>query len=75
MEGNVRKRICRYINDWVTFMYSRNWHNIVNQPHFNFFFKKECYSALRGSVSNSGAQGGGLKPHRKTIQCKGSGPS
>ena len=21
--------------DWVTLLYSRNWHNIVNQPYFN----------------------------------------
>ena len=22
--------------DWVTLLYSRNWHNIVNQLYFNF---------------------------------------
>ena len=24
--------------DWVSFLYSRNWHNIINQIHFFFFF-------------------------------------
>ena len=24
-----------YMNDWVTFLYSRNWHNIVNHLYFN----------------------------------------
>ena len=22
--------------DWVTLLYSRNWHNIVNELYFNF---------------------------------------
>ena len=44
MEDNMRKRICFirisvcvFINvyDWVTLLYSKNWHNIVNQPYFN----------------------------------------
>ena len=21
--------------DWITLLYSRNWHDIVNQPYFN----------------------------------------
>ena len=25
-----------YIYDWVILLYSRHWHNIVNQLHFNF---------------------------------------
>ena len=25
--------------NWITFLYSRNWHNIVNQLYFNFFKK------------------------------------
>ena len=32
-EDNMRKRM--YIYDWVTILYSRNWHNIVNQPYSN----------------------------------------
>ena len=37
--------------DWVTMLYSRNWHNIVNQLYFNFinailhFKKKEKNAA------------------------------
>ena len=37
MENNIKRRyIYRlYIYDWITFLYSRNWHNIVNQLYFN----------------------------------------
>ena len=35
MEDNIKKS---YIYDWVTLLYSRNRHNIVNQLYFN---KKE----------------------------------
>ena len=29
------------MHDWVTLLYSRNWHNTVNQLHSNkIFFKK-----------------------------------
>ena len=33
IEDNMRKRIYIYIymHDWVTLLYSRNWHNDVNQ--------------------------------------------
>ena len=27
-----KKRV--YMYDWLTLLYSRNWHNIVNQPYF-----------------------------------------
>ena len=34
MEDNIRKGMCVYIYicmyDWVTLLYRRNWHNIVN---------------------------------------------
>ena len=33
MEDNTRKRM--YIYDWVTMLYSRNRHNVVNQLYFN----------------------------------------
>ena len=26
---------CTYMYDWVTFLYSRNWRNIVNELYFN----------------------------------------
>ena len=29
MEGNIRKGMCVNMYDWVTAVYSRNWHNIV----------------------------------------------
>ena len=29
-----------YIYDWINWLYSRNWHNIVNQPFSNFKNKK-----------------------------------
>ena len=35
VEDNMRKRVCVFIYDWVTSLYSRNWHNIVNQIDFN----------------------------------------
>ena len=31
MEDNIRMRMCTYMYDWVTWLYSRNWHSIVNQ--------------------------------------------
>ena len=34
MEGDTRKK-CIYMYAWVTLLYSRNWHNIVNQSFFN----------------------------------------
>ena len=40
--------------DWVSMLYSRNWYNIVNQPHFNFFnyffLKKEKIYDYRMSL-------------------------
>ena len=35
MEDNVRKGMYMYICDWITLLYSRNWHNILNQLYFN----------------------------------------
>ena len=34
--GDMKKRMYLYMYDWVTMLYSRNWHDIVNQPYFNF---------------------------------------
>ena len=31
------------MSDWVTVLYSRNWHNIVNQLYFN---KKETHHGV-----------------------------
>ena len=36
-----------YTYDWVTLLYSRNWHNIVNQLYFN---KKENKKRKRENV-------------------------
>ena len=35
MEDSMRKTTYIYMYDWVTNMYRRNWHNIVNQLFFN----------------------------------------
>ena len=40
-DGNNIKK-CIYMYDWVTWLYSRNWHNIVKQLYFNKKFLKEC---------------------------------
>ena len=34
MEKNTKKE-CLYAYKWVTLLYSRDWHNIVNQLYFN----------------------------------------
>ena len=34
-ENNIQKMNVLYMNDWVTSLYSGNWHNIVNQLYFN----------------------------------------
>ena len=34
MENNYKKGYV-YTYTWVTFLYSRDWHNIVNQVYFN----------------------------------------
>ena len=40
-DDNMRKRMYVYIYDWVTLLYSRNWHNTVNQLYFDKkIFKK-----------------------------------
>ena len=42
LEDNIRRE-CRYLCDWVTLLGCRNWHNIVNQKHFNKkMFKKKA---------------------------------
>ena len=35
MEKNIEQE-CIYMYDWVTLLYSRNWHNIVKQLYVNF---------------------------------------
>ena len=36
------KKECIYTYDWITMLYSRNWHNTVNQLYSNkIFFKKK----------------------------------
>ena len=35
MEKNIYKRECLYVYNWVTLLYSRDWHNIANQLYFN----------------------------------------
>jgi len=41
IEDNIRKGMCIYMYDWVTFLRNRNWYNVVNQLSFNkkFFLR------------------------------------
>ena len=34
-EKNLKKNGCVYVYNWITLLYSRNYHNIVNQLYFN----------------------------------------
>ena len=36
MEDNMAKRMRIYMYDWVTLLYSRNWHNIAHQLYSDF---------------------------------------
>ena len=40
----VGSQECTYMHNWVTMLYSRNWHNTVNQ----LYSKKQVFSALGG---------------------------
>ena len=35
MEASIRKRMYIYMQDWVTLLYSRNWHDTVNKNYLN----------------------------------------
>ena len=45
----MRKRMCIYMYDWVSMLYSRNWLNTVNQLHPN---KKLIYLFFKRSKLN-----------------------
>ena len=34
-EKNLKENGCLFMYDWITLLYSRNYHNPVNQQHFN----------------------------------------
>ena len=40
MEDNFDKK-CMCVCDWVTMLYSKDWHNSVNQLYFNKNIQKE----------------------------------
>ena len=40
MEDNIRKGVCVCVYDWVTLLYSRNWHNIVTQLYLKKYTTK-----------------------------------
>ena len=47
MMENIWEKECINMYDWVTVLYSRNWHNIVNLLYFNLKkYKKEklCFA-------------------------------
>ena len=37
----IWKKECVHMYDWVTLLYSRNWHNMANQLYFNTIFNKK----------------------------------
>ena len=45
MEKNMKKNVCVcvcvYVYNWITLLYSKNEHNIVNQLYINKFLKKK----------------------------------
>ena len=52
--GSYEKKECMYVYDWVTLLYSRNWHNIVNQLYFNTKIKKISYKDILYHMGNIG---------------------
>ena len=62
MEDSMRKRIYIYVYDWITLLYSRNWHNIVNQlysnkkneRHTKTIFKKEKRKYIGKIIAGGG---------------------
>ena len=42
--------------DWVTLLYSRNWHNIVNQLYFNNNNNKNTLKKKNGNWMLHGAE-------------------
>ena len=44
----VQEKECVSVNERVTMLYSRNWHNTVNQPYSNKKFKKDLSEVQRG---------------------------
>ena len=41
------------MNDWVTLLYSRNWHNIVNKLYFNKIKEKKSPNATGSWISHA----------------------
>ena len=35
MEKNMKKKVYVFMDNWITWLYSRNEHNTVNQLYFN----------------------------------------
>ena len=47
MEKNLKIKMYTY--NWIILLYTPNWHNTVNQLHFNFkklSFKRKYFSIL-----------------------------
>ena len=42
MEKNILKKECIYVYNWVSLLYSRDWHIIINQLYFNLKKKKNA---------------------------------
>ena len=40
-QKNLKKNICVYVYNWITLLYNRNYHYVLNQLYFNKTFKNE----------------------------------
>lgn len=56
------------MHDWVTLLYSRSWHNIINQLYFNkknsTIFNCWFLWKAKGANSNEGVLCGQTCPHK-----------
>ena len=58
--------------DWITMLYSRNWHNTVNQVYCNKnnFFPKRIFTSLQSTGPTSSYVLRGLNLHRCSLHNK-----
>ena len=58
MEKNLKKNGCVYMHTWITLLYSRHYHNIINQLYFNKTLKNKATENKR--MVAKGKKGGKL---------------
>ena len=56
-----------YIYEWDTLLYSRNWHNIVNQLYFNKKILKKDKKITANENSESDSSTGSSAKHIKNL--------